>query len=80
MIQNLLKLGRGLAMTAHSGKSEAAHVDGIESSEEGATVERCARNGKFVRSGGLRHFERLHRVATIESFERPQHRQVTELD
>ena len=30
MIHNLLKLGGGLAMTAHSGKSEAAHVGGIE--------------------------------------------------
>src|SRR5262249_4426867 len=38
LIQNLLKLFRGLAMTAQSGISEAPHVDGMESSEESAAV------------------------------------------
>src|ERR1035438_10004008 len=80
MIKNLLKLSRCLAMSAHMGVSEATHVDWIESSEEGG-VEVCgARNSKVVRSGGLRHFERFRWIALVESFECPQHRQVTELD
>ena len=66
-------------MTAYSGKGEAAHIDGIESSEESAAVVGCTRNAEFVRNGDSRHFERLHRVVMVESFERPQHRHVTEL-
>src|SRR5579863_4691907 len=80
MVKNFLKLGRCLAMAAQSGISEAAHVDRIESSEEGAGVERCAWNSEVVWSTYLCHFERFRRVSLIESFERPQRRQVTELD
>src|ERR1035437_4329181 len=79
MIKNFLKLSRCLAMAAHAGISEAAHVDRIESSEEGGAI--CgARNSKVVRSGGLRHFERFCWIALVESFECPQRRQGTELD
>ena len=69
MIENFLKLGGCLAVAAHAGISEATHVDWIESSEEGAGEECCAWNSKVVRSGGLRHFERLRRVTLIQSFE-----------
>src|ERR1017187_9993615 len=80
MIEKFLKLSRCLAMSAHMGVSEATHVNWIESSEEGG-VEVCgARNSKVVRSGGLRHFERFRWIALVQSFECPQHRQVTELD
>ena len=59
MIENLLKLSRRLAMTAHPGISKATHVDRIESSEEGAGVKRCARNSEVVRSRRLVSFRAL---------------------
>src|ERR1700722_15310128 len=80
MIQKFSKLGRCFAMAAHSGVSEAPHVDWIESSEEGTIPKCCARNSEGVGSCPLCHFERFRRVSLVESFERPKRGQVTELD
>src|SRR5204863_2941057 len=73
MIANFLKLRRCLTVTAHLGIRQTAHVDRIESSEEGGASEVCGtRHSELERSGGLRHFERFRRVAVVERVERSQ--------
>src|SRR5450432_3906699 len=81
MIENFTKLSCGLARAAQPRISETTHVDRIERSEEGSAGKVCgAGNGEVVGCGGVRNFERFRRVILVECFERPQHRQVTELD
>ena len=84
MIQNLLKFSRCLAMAAHPGICKATHVDRIHRSEKCARIKGCAGNSDVIRCRHLRHFERFRCVnwveRLVESFERPQSGQVTELD
>src|SRR6516165_11819060 len=81
MIENFLKLGRCFGMAPHLGISETTHVNRIERSEEGSASKVCgARNSEVIWCGSLRHFERFRWVILVECSERPQRRQVTELD
>jgi len=79
MIENGLKLSRGIARAAQLRVGQATHVDWIEGSEEGGASEvGCAWDREVVRSRGLRQCERFRRVTLVERVERAQGRQVTD--
>ena len=78
VIENLLKLNRGLAALACCEISLTPHIDRIEGSEE--SLYAASWFGQLIWSGDLQQFNRFGRLATVQRQKAPKRRQVTESD